>query len=106
MIPFTSCDGFQDMVMDVALILSAFNSIGGEGTGEGENITILVYINLKSTEHLYVDEIGRNHLHVDTTSKQVSGINILQKTLIVLLSHLNRLNNTWVSSIFSLFYRS
>ena len=29
------------MVMDVALTLSAFNSIGGEGTDEGENITIL-----------------------------------------------------------------
>ena len=29
------------MVMDVALTLSVFNPIGGEGTGEGENITIL-----------------------------------------------------------------
>ena len=27
------------MVMDVALILSAFNPIGGEETGEGENMT-------------------------------------------------------------------
>ena len=55
------------MVMDVALISSAFNPIGGEGTGEGKNITILVYINFKSTDHLYVDEIGQNHLHVDNT---------------------------------------
>ena len=45
-------------------------------------------------------EIGRNHPHIDATSKKVSGINILQKTFIVLLSHLNRLNNTWVGSIF------
>ena len=29
------------MVMDVALIMSAFNPIGGEGTGEGEKFTIL-----------------------------------------------------------------
>ena len=57
------------MVMDVALILSAFNPIGGEGTGEEENITILIYRNVKSTDHLYVDEIGRNHLDVGTTSK-------------------------------------
>ena len=33
----------------------------------------MVYINVKSMDE---DEIGR---HVDTTSKQVSGINILQK---------------------------
>ena len=85
MIPFTSCGSFQDMVMDVALILSAFNPIGGEGTEEGENITV------KSTDHLYVDKIGQNHLDVDTISKQVSRINILQKTFMVLLSHLNRL---------------
>ena len=54
-------------------------------------------------DHLHVDEIDRNHLHVDATSKQVSDINILQKTFIVLLSHLNRLNNTWVGSIFKFF---
>ena len=47
--------------------------------------TVSQYLNVKSTNHLYVDEIGRNHPNVDTTSKQVSGINILQKTLIVLL---------------------
>ena len=100
MIPFTSCGGCQDtcMVMDVALILSAFNPIGGEGTGEGENITILVYINVKSTDHLYVDKIGRNHLDVRHYFN-VSHINI--KTCIVLLSHLNRLNNMWVGSIFT-----
>ena len=58
-----------------------------------------VLLNVKSTDHLCVDEIGRNHLHVDATSKQVLGINSLQKIFISLLSHLNTLNNMWVGSI-------
>ena len=41
------------------------------------------HVNVKSTHHLHVDEIGQNHSHVDATSKQVSGINILKKTFIV-----------------------
>ena len=57
-------------------------------------------LNVKSTDRLRVDEIGPNHLHVDAISEQFSGIYILQKTFIFLLSHLNRLNNTWVGSNF------
>ena len=63
---------------------------------------LLCYINVKLTDRLRVDEIGQNHLHVDAISEQFSGINILQKTFIFLLSHLNRLNNTWVGSILKL----
>ena len=47
-------------------------------------------VNVKSMDHLHVDVIIQNHLPVDTTSEQFSGINILQKILIFLLSLLNR----------------
>ena len=61
------------------------------------HMNVTFQLNVTSIDYLYVDIIGRNHLHVDVTSMQVSGINnnnILQETFIVLLSHLNRLNNT------------
>ena len=56
--------------------------------------------NVKSTDHLHVDVIIQNHLPVDATSEQFSGISILQKILILLLSHLNRSSNTWVEVAF------
>ena len=48
---------------------------------------------------LHVDINIQNHLPVDPTAEQFSGINILQKILIFLLSHLNRSSNTWVGCI-------
>ena len=66
----------------------------------GDEVSQFIEISGKSMDHLYVDKIGRSHLHVDATSEHVSGFNNLKKTFIVLLSHLNRLNNTWVGSIF------
>ena len=75
----------------------------GGAVANAWKVHVAGFINVKSTDHLHVDEIGRNHPHVDATSKQGSGINILQKTFVVLLNHLNRLNNTrdWVGSIFT-----
>ena len=40
MIPFWSCGGCHDIVMDVSFILSAFSPIGGEGgTGVRKHYT-------------------------------------------------------------------
>ena len=44
-------------------------------------LKISLSFNVKSTDHIHVDEIGQNHLPVDTTSEKFSGINILQKNI-------------------------
>ena len=51
-------------------------------------LELQLILNVKSMDRLRVDEIGQNHLHVDAISEQFSGIYILQKTFIFLLSHL------------------
>ena len=61
-------------------------------------------LNVKSTDRLHVDVIIQNHLPVDSTSEQCSGINILQKILIFLLGCVTGYQVIRVIRIFAITY--